>query len=237
GPSIIQADKSILWAARHMLGQSLSGTQEARAEIIREKSRFLLWVTEFLYAGSIAISKLSILSFYWRIFRYTSIRIPILVLVVAVSIWVIIRTFMVIFHCIPVQAYWDRTIKGAHCELDAATLFFCTILIHCLMDCIILILPVIEVVKMQLSWSKKLAVVGLFTSGIMHVLFSSPLLASADQHRVCVASVFTLTQAINYNPVAKEFPVIIAHSIIWRGVEINMAVFCGKQKVTSSTAK
>lgn len=151
-----------------MLGQSLSGIQEARAEMIREKSRFILWVTELLYAGSIAASKLAILSFYWRVFRYTSIRIPILVLIAAVSIWVTIRTFMVIFHCVPVQAYWDKTIKDAHCALNAPTLFFCTILIHCVMDCIILVLPVIEVAKMHLPWSKKLAVVGLFTSGIMY---------------------------------------------------------------------
>ncbi|RSM19461.1 hypothetical protein CDV31_001621 [Fusarium ambrosium] len=199
---------TIFWAARYMLGQSLSGIQdEARADMIQEKSRFLLWVTELLYAGSIAASKLAILSFYWRIFRYTSIRIPILVLIAAVSIWVTIRTFMVIFHCIPVQAYWDKTIKDAHCALNAPTLFFCTILIHCLMDCIILVLPIIEVAKMHLPWTKKLAVVGLFTSGII----------------VCIASVFILIQAIHYDPKTKEFPKEIALSMIWGGVEINVA--------------
>lgn len=163
--------------ARYMLGQSLSGIQDqTHADMIREKSRFLLWITELLYAASIAASKLAILSFYWRIFRYTSIRIPILVLIAAVSIWFTIRTFMVIFHCAPVQAYWNKTITHARCLVNPSTFFFCTILIHCLMDCIILVLPVIEVAKMHLPWSKKLAVVGLFTSGIMHVC---PLLAAS----------------------------------------------------------
>lgn len=162
--------------ARYMLGQSLSGIQDqARAYMIREKSRFLFWITELLYAGSIAASKLAILSFYWRIFRYTSIRMPILVLIAAVSIWITIRTFMVIFLCVPVQAYWNKTIAHARCLVNAARFSFCTILIHCLMDSIILVLPVIEVTKMHLPWSKKLAVVGLFTSGIM---YASSLLAT-----------------------------------------------------------
>ncbi|KAI8654098.1 hypothetical protein NCS56_01366400 [Fusarium sp. Ph1] len=201
---------TIFWAARYMLGQSLSGIQDqARADMIREKSRFLLWVTELLYAGSIAASKLAILSFYWRIFRYTSIRIPILVLIAAVSIWFTIRTFMVIFHCTPVQAYWNKTITHARCLVNASSFFFCTILIHCLMDCIILILPVIEVAKMHLPWSKKLAVAGLFMSGII----------------VCIASVFILIQAIHYDPNTREFPREIAPSMIWGGVEINVAVF------------
>lgn len=154
-----------------MLGQSLTGIQDqTRADSIREKSRFLLWVTELLYAGSIAASKLAILSFYWRVFRYTSIRIPILVLIAAVFIWFTIRTFMVIFHRVPVQAYWDKTITRGRCLVNASTFFFCTILMRCLMDCIIFVLSVIEVAKMHLPWSKKLAVVGLFTSGIMHAL-------------------------------------------------------------------
>ncbi|KAI8652623.1 hypothetical protein NCS57_01326900 [Fusarium keratoplasticum] len=205
---------TIFWTARYMLGQSLSGIQDqTHADMIREKSRFLLWITELLYAASIAASKLAILSFYWRIFRYTSIRIPILVLIAAVSIWFTIRTFMVIFHCAPVQAYWNKTITHARCLVNPSTFFFCTILIHCLMDCIILVLPVIEVAKMHLPWSKKLAVVGLFTSGII----------------VCIASVFILIQAIHYDPNTREFPREIALSMIWGGVEINVAVFSGKQ--------
>ncbi|EEU37111.1 uncharacterized protein NECHADRAFT_52316 [Fusarium vanettenii 77-13-4] len=189
----------------HLFRATIPSPSFTRADSIREKSRFLLWVTELLYAGSIAASKLAILSFYWRVFRYTSIRIPILVLIAAVSIWFTIRTFMVIFHCVPVQAYWDKTITRGRCLVNASTFFFCTILMRCLMDCIIFVLSVIEVAKMHLPWSKKLAVVGLFT--------------------VCIASVFILIQAIHYGPDTREFPKEIALSMIWGGVEINVAVF------------
>jgi hypothetical protein len=150
------------------LGQSLSTISDpAEASYVQDRSRLLLWICELLYASSIAFSKLAILCFYWRVFQHTSIRYAIIGLLIAVSIWITIRTFMVIFHCVPVQAYWDKSIQGARCPFNEANFFFATILIHTTMDCIILILPVIEVMKMTLPLSQKLAVVGLFTSGTM----------------------------------------------------------------------
>jgi hypothetical protein len=79
---------------------------------------------------------------------------------------------MVIFQCVPVQAYWDKSIANPRCPFNEANFFFATILVHTTMDCIILILPVIEVMKMTLPLSQKLAVVGLFTSGTVLVYSS-----------------------------------------------------------------
>lgn len=62
----------------------------------------------------------------------------------------------------------------------------------------------------------------------MHPLFSL-LSASADRQRVCIASVFILTQVIHYDLNTREFPKEIALSMIWGGVEINVAVFSGNQ--------
>ncbi|KAJ3528893.1 hypothetical protein NM208_g10001 [Fusarium decemcellulare] len=184
---------TIFWTVRYRLGQSLASIQDIdETDHIREKSRLLLWICELCYAASVAFSKLAILSFYWRVFRFTSIR-----------------TFIVIFHCVPVQAYWDKSITDARCPFNEAAFFFCTVLIHCLMDCIILILPVIEVMKMHLPSSQKLAVVGLFTSGTI----------------VCVASVFVLIQSIHYNPRTREMPKEIALNMLWAAVEVNMAIF------------
>lgn len=154
----------------YKLGQSILTIEDTiEANRIQDRSRLLLWICELLYASSIAFCKLSILCFYWRVFQYTSIRYAIIILLIAVSIWITIRTFMVIFHCVPIRAYWDESIQGAKCPFNEANFFFATILIHTTMDCVILILPVIEVMKMTLPLSQKLAVVGLFTSGTMYV--------------------------------------------------------------------
>ncbi|KAF4341677.1 integral membrane protein [Fusarium beomiforme] len=152
----------------YKLGQSILTIEDPiEANHIQDRSRLLLWICELLYASSIAFCKISILCFYWRVFQYTSIRYAIVGLLVAVSIWITIRTFMVIFHCVPIKAYWDKSIQDAKCPFNEANFFFATILVHTTMDCVILILPVIEVMKMTLPLSQKLAVVGLFTSGTM----------------------------------------------------------------------
>ncbi|RKL42732.1 hypothetical protein BFJ70_g4427 [Fusarium oxysporum] len=161
---------TIYWTHNYKLGQSILTIEDTiEANRIQDRSRLLLWICELLYASSIAFCKLSILCFYWRVFQYTSIRYAIIILLIAVSIWITIRTFMVIFHCVPIRAYWDKSIQGAKCPFNEANFFFATILIHTTMDCVILILPVIEVMKMTLPLSQKLAVVGLFTSGTMYV--------------------------------------------------------------------
>ncbi|EGU75207.1 hypothetical protein FOXB_14253 [Fusarium oxysporum f. sp. conglutinans Fo5176] len=161
---------TIYWTHSYKLGQSILAIEDTiEASRIQDRSRLLLWICELLYASSIAFCKLSILCFYWRVFQYTSIRYAIIILLIAVSIWITIRTFMVIFHCVPIRAYWDKSIQGAKCPFNEANFFFATILIHTTMDCVILILPVIEVMKMTLPLSQKLAVVGLFTSGTILV--------------------------------------------------------------------
>ncbi|KAI1033749.1 hypothetical protein LB503_011132 [Fusarium chuoi] len=167
---VLTVNSSSSWTHSYKLGQSiLTIADPTEANRIQDRSRLLLWICELLYASSIAFCKLSILCFYWRVFRYTSIRYAIIILLVAVSIWITIRTFMVIFHCVPIRAYWDKCIQGAKCPFNEAKFFFATILVHTTMDCVILILPVIEVMKMTLPLSQKLAVVGLFTSGTMYV--------------------------------------------------------------------
>ncbi|KAK7409600.1 hypothetical protein QQX98_008195 [Neonectria punicea] len=152
-----------------LFGQTLEPFDDQRAEYIREKSRLFLYAGGIIYASSIAASKLSILSMYWRLFQFTSARYPILILIVLSSVWYIIRTFMVIFQCIPVQAYWDKSIDDAKCRINGAKFFLGTVLTHSLMDLLILTLPIMEVARMHLPLGQKLAVVGLFAAGSMYV--------------------------------------------------------------------
>lgn len=133
-----------------------------------------MYCSQFCYAFSIASSKFAILGLYWRLFKLSSIRIPIQIMFVISLIWIILRTFMVIFHCVPVQAYWDKSIKNARCEINDAQFFFGTVLTHFVMDVIILVLPTIELSRLHLPLGQKLAVMGLFVIGSMYVSDSIP---------------------------------------------------------------
>lgn len=136
-------------------------------EAILQQARFLSFLNSICYASSIACSKIAILSLYWRLFRISSIRTPILIMLVMVVIWIILRTFMLIFRCVPVQSIWDHTITGKVCNINSGQFFLGTITTHFLMDIAILVLPIIEVVRLTLPKGQKLAIAALFLLGSM----------------------------------------------------------------------
>lgn len=135
--------------------------------MIVEKSYMILFYSEFIYAFSIAFSQLTILSLYWRLFHLSGLRIPILILIGTSVVWLLVRFFMTIFQCQPVQAFWDNSIPGGKCAINEATFFFATVLTHVVLDCVILVLPAIQVGRMHLPFGQKIAVIGLFMCGIL----------------------------------------------------------------------
>ena len=120
-----------------------------------------------MYAFSLAFSKMSILGMYWRLFSTSSIRLPIQILFGASVVWLIIRTFMAIFHCVPVHAFWDHSVPDARCDINDSEFFFGTVLVHLLIDLVILALPVMQVRQLQLRFGQKVGVIGLFMFGIL----------------------------------------------------------------------
>lgn len=148
------------------LGRSLD-TIDLEHETALTKSRLYLYVAEILYAFSLAFSKLSILGLYWRLFSTSSIRLPMQILVVLSFVWLIIRTFMAVFHCVPVHAFWDYSVEGARCDINDSQFFFGTVLAHLIIDLVILALPVIQVRQLHLKRGQKIGVIGLFMFGIL----------------------------------------------------------------------
>jgi len=137
-------------------------------EAILQQARFFAFLNSLCYASSIACSKIAILSLYWRLFSISSIRIPILVMLVMVVIWIILRTFMLTFRCVPVQSLWDYSITDKVCNLDSGQFFLGTITTHFIMDLAILVLPIIEVARLTLPKGQKLAIAALFLLGAMY---------------------------------------------------------------------
>jgi hypothetical protein len=145
------------------------------AEEVDEYARFGLFMAEFLYAWSLGFSKLAILCFYWRLFSVSNIRPGIYILQASTVIWLTIRTFMTIFHCVPVEAYWNFNIKGAVCKIDPGKFMFGTTLVHLLLEISVLLLPVFQVASLKLRSGQKFAVVAMFMFGILYVFFSQNL--------------------------------------------------------------
>ncbi|KAI3573675.1 hypothetical protein IWW34DRAFT_810299 [Fusarium oxysporum f. sp. albedinis] len=202
----------IHWTLAWYLGQTIPNTvSEEEYENINLNARLMQFLISHTYTYSIGLSKLSILLFYWRIFKQSAIRIPILILLTASAAWIILRTFMVTFRCVPVQAYWDKSINDAVCNINDAQFFFGTCLTHFFLDVFILALPVIEVFKLRLRLTQKIAITALFVVGFI----------------VCLASVFVIVTSIQYDPKSTQMPLDVAPSDMWGAVEINIAIVSG----------
>jgi hypothetical protein len=54
-----------------------------------------LFVEDIFYSLTLAFVKLSVLAFYWRIFQFTSIRLPIKIMATVVISWLIARVWLI----------------------------------------------------------------------------------------------------------------------------------------------
>ncbi|KAF2649777.1 hypothetical protein K491DRAFT_610129 [Lophiostoma macrostomum CBS 122681] len=196
----------VLWWLRIGLGLPLSAIGHDDDTIL-QKSRLILWALELFYGFSLAFAKMAILAFYWRMFKTSVIKLPIQVLAVCAVVWLIIRTFLAIFHCVPVQKFWLPQLDGV-CTIDDSNYFFGNVLTHLAIDLAILALPVIEVQKLHLPIAQKLGIIGMFMFGIF----------------VCVASVVVLVYSKQYDAMAGDMQWNIAPIIIWATVEVNLAI-------------
>jgi hypothetical protein len=210
----------IVWTTCYHMGRKIGHLPDAEVDYILVKSHEILFASEILYSWSIFLSKMSVLTFYRRLFQFSSIRVPIIILMVCSGIWITVRTFMTIFHCMPVQAYWDKSIDGK-CLNNIGQYYLGTDLTHCLMDFIILALPLFEVVRMKLIFGQKIAVIGIFSLGSL----------------VGVASVFQIAEAQKYTAASREFPFEFSLAMVWANVETHLAVFTSMSQPRSLPLK
>ena len=73
---------------------------------------------------------------------------------------------MGIFHCVPVEAFWDSN-AGGYCAIADKKFFFGTTLVHAAIDIAILILPMWQVSQLQLPLLQKCGIMGMFTFGFL----------------------------------------------------------------------
>jgi hypothetical protein len=76
---------------------------------------------------------------------------------------------MGIFHCVPVEAFWDSN-AGGYCAIEDKKFFFGTTLVHTAIDIAILILPIWQVSQLQLPLLQKGGIAVMFTFGFLQVI-------------------------------------------------------------------
>jgi hypothetical protein len=73
---------------------------------------------------------------------------------------------MGIFHCVPVEAFWDSN-AGRYRAIEDKKFFVGTTLVHTAIDIAILILPIWQVSQLQLPLLQKGGIMVMFTFGFL----------------------------------------------------------------------
>ncbi|KAI0156996.1 hypothetical protein GGR57DRAFT_77311 [Xylariaceae sp. FL1272] len=126
-----------------------------------------LLAAEVLYGLSSPLIKLAVLTFLWRIFPTPTMRIGCIVLSTLSIIWFVAIEIVNFLQCIPLKAFWQvelQALPTTKC-FNFLDYFLGNSIANAIIDFATLVLPVTEILKLQLTRSKKLALCGVFLFG------------------------------------------------------------------------
>ena len=137
--------------------------EQAQAHGNIHQWRLVLFIESLVYNTGLSLVKLSVVLFYFRIFRDIQLyRYALWIASFLVVAWCIGINLMAIFYCIPVQAYWELT--PGHC-IPSGRGFLGTTISNVLLDAVILLLPLPMLWKLHLDMKRKIAIGAIFVCG------------------------------------------------------------------------
>ncbi|KAG4430400.1 hypothetical protein IFR05_014120 [Cadophora sp. M221] len=165
------------------------------------------YIAENTYVVVLSVTKLSILFFYLRIFQnkyWFSVQVWATIAMICVSTAII--SVMTIFQCRPIPYFWDRDIKGGSC-LDLNALAYANSAMSMVQDVIITLLPLREVLKLNMSLHKKITIVLVFALGGFG----------------CIVSAIRLKVLLGFgNSIDPTWDYVFV--VIWTAIELGVAI-------------
>ena len=127
-----------------------------------------------MYLAVIALTKISLLFFYLRIFPNPRFRLSCYLTMAWVSASGLIFLIMQVFQCVPVDYSWEgwKGTYGPHICVDVNTLVFTAAGFSIAQDVVILALPLPLLARLQVSWQSKAEVMAMFSLGIFIIITS-----------------------------------------------------------------
>lgn len=169
----------------------------------------IFYVLQMLYIFVLISAKSSICCFYSRVFtnnkRFRRVTTGVMVFLLTHGLMFF---FLVTFQCLPIVAIWNRRIEG-RC-LDYAALGYGGAAVSIFEDLILFIIPIPELMKLQLCRKKKLALVFMFSVASF----------------ACIASMIRLKYMVSY---ANTYDATWDNVdiVLWSSIELNAAIICG----------
>ncbi|KAL9630780.1 MAG: hypothetical protein Q9164_006247 [Protoblastenia rupestris] len=165
-----------------------------------------LLAIQSMYFCTQAIIKTSLLLLYYRIFsQIKAYRWAIYIAGAIVFAWWAALFFAGIFECVPVSAFWDRSIKNPKC-FDLIAFSLANGISNLLTDVMILLLPIPMVWRLHMDKKQKLTLTFIFLLGIF----------------VCAISIVRIITLKNYNPIDPTWNCV--DIFLWTIVESSIAI-------------
>ncbi|RHZ64375.1 hypothetical protein CDV55_106226 [Aspergillus turcosus] len=189
----------------------------------RYRIQFGSWMIQKFWAPSMAFVKISIIVFLKRLLG--SVRVYATIsncLIAFIALWALSAVLVNTFQCIPVQYYYDKTLKG-HCMKGQVQFFQAMGSIALIEDVFILCLPIPIVWRLQITFRQKMALTLVFPSVDCTCLLLWPNLT--DHPRVCIFSLLRLIEFRHF--VLTDLASSSAKESVWTCLELNVAIICG----------
>ncbi|KAK0376062.1 hypothetical protein CLIM01_06585 [Colletotrichum limetticola] len=176
----------------------------------------ILYAYTFIYGTACAATKISILLFYQRIFllstassssfKFSLIAGYVLSIAYPIIIWTTMAN-----ACRPLSFYWNQFVGEQGRCIDINSFYLALAIINMVNDIIVLLIPIPQILKLQMSGRKKAAVCSIM------------LLGSLPPSSVCVASIVRITHLSTFSR-ALDITWQMGPVFIWSAIEPSIAI-------------
>ncbi|WAO89006.1 CFEM domain-containing protein [Fusarium falciforme] len=167
----------------------------------------IFYATQILYILIQVSAKASLLAFYSRVFTSRTFRIAVWSAAAFLIGHGVIFLGLVIFQCTPIASVWNRNIE-AKC-LNLTAIGYAGAVFSIVEDIAILILPIPELLKLQLGGRKKAALLFMFSIGSF----------------ACVTSMVRLKYLVSFASTL-DATWDNVYVVIWSMIELSCALIC-----------
>ncbi|EGY13935.1 uncharacterized protein VDAG_00617 [Verticillium dahliae VdLs.17] len=168
----------------------------------------MFWTAQMFYILVQVTAKASILILFWRIFTARWFRITVWGGGIFLVTHGLLFLLLIVFQCLPVRAIWDKSLDAKCLNITAVGLAGAAFSIF--EDIAILLMPIPEVRKLQLTLKKRVAVCLMFGIGSF----------------ACVTSMVRLKYMVSFanssDPTWENVDIVI-----WSIIEVTCAIICG----------
>lgn len=169
-PSSISTDNLLLVVVVGGAGQHIAQLRPSQIEQFSQA----VFAYQVLYAFCLGFTKLSIAMNLQRIFFTRRFRTATLVVMSVTVAWMLQTILIGLLICQPIQLNWDPTVRGI-CGNQTAGFVSVTV-IDIINDLMLLLLPLKPVLSLNIKTRHKIALVLIFSAGLMYVISSPSLL-------------------------------------------------------------